>query len=63
MMMLKLAPVLAMKEIMSFEPFYKECLECDLYRVGDGKSTIARCLVEEGHEPPPNCPINREGEE
>lgn len=43
---------------MSFESFYKECLECDLYQVGDGQSTISRCSVEDGQEPPKNCPVN-----
>lgn len=42
---------------MSFEPIYLECLDCELYRSGDGKSMISRCLVEEGHEPPKGCPI------
>ena len=49
---------------MSFEPDFPECKECELYRPGDGKTTISRCLVEEGHEPPEFCPMdNLEGEE
>jgi len=43
---------------MSFEPIFDECLECNLYHCGDGKSTISGCQVEEGEEPPSFCPMS-----
>ena len=42
---------------MSFEPTFEYCQGCELYKPGDGKSSISRCLVEDGHEPPEYCPM------
>lgn len=48
---------------MSFEPNYPECEECELYRSGNGESTISRCLMEEGFvEPPAFCPMDMDTE-
>lgn len=45
---------------MSFEPSFEHCQGCELYKSGDGKSSISRCLVEDGHEPPEYCPMASE---
>lgn len=51
---------------MTFEPLASECTNpitgklCPAYRIGDGKSTISRCLVEEIPDqvnPPEFCPM------
>jgi len=44
---------------MSFEPTYDECItmDCPGYILGDGKSMISRCLIDEREmEAPHYCP-------